>query len=821
MIYLGVFLLSMATLAFEITLTRIFSLAQWYHFAFMSVSIALLGFGASGSLLSLFSGLVRRNMPKLSALFSASVVASYLTANYVPFDSYRIAWEPVQFLYLAIYFLSLTLPFFFCGLTVGILLAEQPELASKVYSFNMVGSALGCLAAASSFSLLGGEGTVMLCALLGVLAAGAFWAGRGRALWNCAYSTGRGQRAAPTATECRECPPSHLLPAGILYLLIVLALLFLTTHPPSFLEVRLSPYKGLSQTMRYPETRIIFRRWNAFSRVDVVESGCIRSAPGLSLTYPEPPPPQLGIFTDGGNLLPITAMDEEKMDFINYLPTSLPYLLRPGAKALIIEPKGGLDVLTALRKGASSVTAVESNPLIVETVRTKFGDFAGGIYGDPRVEVVAENGRSYIRRTREKFDLIQLSLADTYRPVTSGAYSLSESYLYTVEAFADCLDHLNEGGLLVVARWLQTPPSESLRAGALAVTALERMGVQRPEQRLAVIRSLQTALILVKKGDFTPQEIETVKGFCEERKFDLVHYPGMTLAEANRYNVLPEPSYYLAFQELLGGDRSRFYAAYPFDVTPPTDDKPFFLHFFKWSQAPAILRTYGKVWQPFGGSGYFVLVALFLLALLASAMLILLPLAFRAQHAAPLQPSLRWPVFAYFALLGLGYLFIELPLMQRYILFLGQPTYSFAAVLGAILLFSGLGSLASPRLPLKWTLPALVVLILLYPLFLPHFFRLFLAQSLGLRLLASLLSLTPLGFLMGMPFPKGIEVVNKVAPDLIPWAWGVNGCASVLASILATTLAVSFGFDWVLVAAGLAYAVGLAAILSTRRAASP
>lgn len=800
MIYLGVFLLSMASLAFEITLTRIFSLAQWYHFAFMSVSIALLGFGASGSFLSLFPGLGRRDMPRLlallSALFSIFVVASYLTINYIPFDSYRIAWESLQFLYLAIYYLSLMLPFFFCGLALGVLLAARPELVARIYSSNLAGSSLGCFAAAASFSLLGGEGTVMLGALLGALAAGVFW------------------------VERRGASP---LPTGIVFP-IVLALLFLTICPPSFFETRLSPYKGLSQTMLYPGAEVVFRRWNAFSRVDVVKSESIRSAPGLSLVYPNPPPPQLGIFTDGGNLSPITSTSEE-MDFVDCLPTSLPYLLRPGAKALIIEPKGGLDVLTALWEGASSVTAVESNPLIVETVRTRVGDFAGGIYGDPRVEVVTENGRSCVRRTREHFDLIQLSLADTYRPVTSGAYSLSENYLYTVEAFSDCLAHLEEGGLLVVSRWLQIPPSESLRAGALAVTALEKTGVQRPERSLVVVRSLQTALILVKKGDFTAQEIESVRRFCEERKFDLVHYPGIEPAEANRYNVLPEPSYYRAFRELLSGEnRARFYATYPFDIAPPSDDKPFFFHFFKWSQAPAILQTYGKIWQPFGGSGYFVLVALLILALLASMLLILAPLFFRPREigeARAISRELKWRVFAYFALLGFGYLFVELPLMQRYILFLGQPTYSFAAVLGAILLFSGLGSMASPRLSLRWILPSLCILILLYPLLLSPFFRLFLAQGFWVRLLASLLSLAPLGFLMGMPFPKGIEVVNKVAPGLIPWAWGINGCASVLASILATMLAVSFGFSWVLVAAGLAYAIGLAAIRSIWKVAAP
>jgi hypothetical protein len=332
---------------------------------------------------------------------------------------------------------------------------------------------------------------------------------------------------------------------------------------------------------------------------------------------------------------------------------------------------------------------------------------------------------------------------------------------------------------------------------------------------------MRTALLLVKNGEFSTKEIEAVRDFCAENKFDLVYYPGIQPAEANRYNVLPEPSYYQAFQDLLSAEnRARFYADYAFDVSPPKDNRPFFFHFFKWSQTPAILQTFGQTWQPFGGSGYFVLVALLVLALLASAVLILVPLLFqRKLPTAPLSKGkktgevdykstmsggIRGRVFLYFALLGLGYLFVEIPLMQRFILFLGHPIYAFATTLFALLLFSGLGSMICPRLSLLKMLIVLFLTILLYPLLLPHLFQLLLGQTFVLRLLASVLSLAPLGFLMGIPFPGGIALLDRLAPDLIPWAWGINGCLSVLASILSTMLAISFGFSWVLVAASLA-----------------
>jgi len=576
----------------------------------------------------------------------------------------------------------------------------------------------------------------------------------------------------------------------------------------------------------YPGAEVVFSRWNAFSRVDVIKSQGVKSAPGLSLAYPGSLPLQKGLFTDGDNLSPITK--PEKLDFIDYLPVSLPYRLRPQAKALIIEPRGGLDVLAALHGGASSIVAVESNPLVIEVAKDAFppplgGEQGGGDlspYQDPRVTVVVENGRSYVRRVGETFfDVVQVSLADTYRPVTSGAYSLSESYLYTVEAFVDYLAHLSEGGLLVVSRWLQTPPSENLRVGALAVTALEKAGLHQPELRLVAIRSWSTLLLLIKNGEFTAEEIKAVKSFCREQQFDLVYYPGIQENEANRYNAYQEPLYYRAFQSLLFGDRASFYADYAYDVSPTSDDRPFFFHFFKWSQTPEILQTFGKIWQPFGGSGYFVLVALLILAVLASAILILLPLLFRRRPTTPLLPPdlairrpNRWRIFAYFAALGLGYLFVEIPLMQQFILFLGHPVYAFAAVLFAILLFSGLGSMISARLSLPKTLLALIVAIILYPLILPVVFQLLLGQSLGLRLLVSILSLAPLGFLMGVPFPKGIEIIGRLAPDLVPWAWGINGCTSVLASILSAMLAISFGFSRVLVGGSVAYLAALVVI---------
>lgn len=784
-IYLGIFLLSAAGLAFEVTLTRVFALAQWYHFAFMSVSLALLGFGASGSALSLLRGPTERlraapgrALGRLAALFSLGALASYLAVNFLPFDSYRLAWDRVQLVYFALYYLALALPFFFGGLAVGGLLAARPEMASRVYAANLAGSAAGCLVALGALPPLGGAGAVLFSAALGGVAAAVFaW----RRRWE------RGVYGA--------------LVAGLVGLIIV---------SPAWLEIRLSEYKSLSHRERFPDARVVFQQWNAYSRVDVLESASIRVAPGLSLGYFGSFPPQRGLFVDGDGLSGIVDQaeaDEESLAALaDGLPVSLAYRLRPGARALVLEPRGGLDVHVALQTGAASVTVVESNGLAVDALRA----FGGELYDDPRVTPVVAGGRGYLRRSPARYDVIHLALTGEYRAVTSGAYSLSEDYLLTEEAFADYLAHLDEGGLLAVSRWLQAPPSESLRAWALAVTAVEGSGAAHPARQLVAIRGWATSTVLVKNGEWTEEEVRIVKDFCAARSFDLVYYPGMTEAEANRFAIYERPIYHRAFADLLAAsDRDRLYEDYPFAIRPPTDDRPFFFHFFTWRQTRAILETLGQTWQPFGGSGYLVLVALLGLAAVASAGFILLPLALRRGEQLP-GPKGR--VFAYFALLGLGYLFVEIPLMQRFILFLDHPIYAFAAVLFSLLSFSGLGSAVAPRLPLRRVLVLLVVTTLLYPLFLPLGFDWLLGWPLTARLAATVVALAPLGFLMGVPFPRGIALVEQRSPGLISWAWAVNGCASVVASVLAAMLALSAGFSWVLIAGAGCYALALVVV---------
>ncbi len=819
-------LISAASLLLVLTLTRLFAVQQFYHFAFMAVSVGLLGNAASGSLLSVTG---RRPRPSLLAAgFALSTGGATLLLNYLPFDSFTIAREPRQVLYLALYFLAAAAPFTFSGLIVGSALEAAGQRSHRAYAVNLAGSAAGGLGAIPALAAFGSEGTVMLAAALGFAAAGLY--GLAEGAFPSEYSVLPVPRR-PTRSAIRS--TLHATRTALPYLIPALLALYFAARPPAFLVQRLSPYKALSIYRLAPDARLALTRQDAAARVDVIESSSIHSLPGLGLTAAiAAPPPQAGLLVDGDNLMPITGLDPDSAAaraLADHLPQSLAFRLRPAARTLILAPGGGFDVLAALAAGAGPVTVVEQNRLILEIVRDDYRSFTGRLYTRPEVRLAQQSSRSFARRPPEKYDVALLALTDPYRPVTSGAYSLSENYLYTVQAFEDYLDALSPGGLLVFNRWLQVPPSEEVRAFATLAEALRRSGREPVPAYLLAFRSMRTATFIAGERPFTTEEVALARSFLEQRGLDPILLPDVAAEETNRFNVLAGPIYYDAFRALLA-DPGRFLAENPFDVRPPTDDRPFFFHYFRWRQTPEILATLGLTWQPFGGSGYFVLLALLLLLTLASAALIFGPLLLRRGReriAAP--PGLRRRALLYFLCLGTGYLLVEIALAQKLILLLDQPVLALAAVIFALLTFSGIGSLTAPRWPppappgtcvrgrcasgagVRPALLLLAGLIVLYPSGIGWLERAALGWPSGLRLLAVCLSLAPLGLLMGVPFARGLAALHQVAPDLVPWAWAVNGSASVIAPVLGVMVALAGGFSAVLLLGAAAYAVALGA----------
>lgn len=775
----GIGVFSAAVLLFQVTLTRLFSIAQFYHFAFLVVSLALLGFGASGTILAVGPRLrVARLRWWYALLFAPATVIAYLILNRWSFDSYAIAWDRTQVARLLGNLFCLAVPFTVAGLLIGGYLSDPTLSAGPVYGANMIGSALGAASAPLLLAWLGGERIIVLCGALAALAALLL--------------------AGPTALALDRA----LRWVGLLTLALCLAGVLV---PPAALDIQPSPYKTLSYFRRNPDARLEAPRTNAYSRLDVVHSPAIHSAPGLSMTYFNAPPPQIGLLLDGDNLMPVLDARAAPPEFAAAMPAAIPLSLFESPEVLILGAGGGMDVWIALNHGASSVEAVEANGLIVDALR---GDLRAwsGLAADPRVDLVHREPRTFARQSDRRFDLVQLALTDTYRPVTSGAFSLTENITMTVEGFRDYLGLLRPGGLLVVTRWLQNPPSEELRTLGIIIEALD---AGEPAAHVVAFRSFQTVTFLVKNEPFTPEDVGRILAAAERLKYDMVSAPDLPPETVNRFARLPEPIYYETFRALLtAADRDAFYAAYDFDVRPPTDDHPFFFHFFKWRQTPDILDHLGRTWQPFGGSGYFVVVALLVFALAAALGFVVLPVAFvprfrRAIRAAGGTGSLR--IVAYFGSLGLAYLLIEVAAFQQFVLILGQPTLAIATVLATLLLFSGIGSTVSDRLPWAGALAALAILVLLWPWIMGWSREALLSLPLAARWPLSVMLLAPLGWLMGVPFARGLGVVRRV-PDLVPWAWAINGGASVVSAVLAVLIALSLGFSAVLWAGGLLYA---------------
>jgi spermidine synthase len=588
--------------------------------------------------------------------------------------------------------------------------------------------------------------------------------------------------------------------------------------PQTQLALRISEYKGLSQALEVVDSRILQQSSSPLGLVTVVDSPTVpvRHAPGLSFGTRHIPPDQLAVFTDADGMSAITRYDGEpaSVAYLGDMTAALPFALLEDPAVLVLGAGTGSDVLMALYHGARRVAAVELNPQMTELVADTYADFAGHIYDDPRVNVYTGEARGFVARRSGSYDLIQMGMLDSFGASGAGVQALNESYLYTVEALRDYLDELAPGGFLAITRWIKLPPRDSVKLIATAIEALRSSGVSEPGRRFAMIRSWNTSTLLLKNGDLSPRDVDRIRAFAQSRSFDTAWFPGMRTAEANRFNRLPQPYVYAAAVALLGADAAEFRDRYKFYVEPATDNRPYFFHFFRWRTLPEVMAL-----RKAGGAGliewgYLVLVATLAQAATLGLLLILVPLLL-AKHAWPAGAGRDFGI--YFLALGLAFLFVEMAFIQKFILFLSNPLYSVAVVLSGFLLFAGLGSAASERLasrvpwpavsPVSIAVAAIVAIALAYILLLPVVFGHFAGLADAARIAIALLLIAPLAFFMGMPFPLGIARLSRSAPGFLPWAWGINGFASVVSAVLATLLAIEFGFNAVIVLALALYAI--------------
>ncbi len=586
-------LISAAALAYEILLMRLFSIIQWHHFAYMMISLALLGYGASGTFLALtrrwLEGRFLAAYVVNAALFGVTAMVCFRLAQAVPFNALEVLWNPRQPLWLLLIFLLLFIPFFCVANCICLTFSQFSKQLHRVYCYDLMGAGIGALAIVALLFIVSPVTALQVVTATGLLSAALAW---------------------------RECGAQPRWPVLVLLVAVVVAL-----SPAAGFSLQVSQFKGLSQALRVLNAKQIDQRSSPLGQLTTVESLSVpfRHTPGLSLNSPVPIPTQLGVFTDADALSVLTRFDGdlEKLAYLDYQSSSLPYHLLEKPEVLVLGAGGGADVLQALYHRVGHVDAVELNPQMIDLVNGRFADFTSDLYTLPGVRVYNSEARGFVTASSNRYDLIQVALLDSFSASSAGLYALSENYLYTLEAFSQYLQHLQPGGILSITRWTKTPPRDGLKIFATAVAALKQAGMAEPGRQLIMIRSWNTSTLLVKNEAFSNSAINNLKAFCRERWFDLVYYPGITANEANRYNQLPEPWFFEGAGHLLGSAPAAFMDDYKFNIRPATDNRPYFSHFLKWRTLPELLALSERGGMPLLEWGYLVLIATLASALLA------------------------------------------------------------------------------------------------------------------------------------------------------------------------------------------------------------
>ena len=460
--------------------------------------------------------------------------------------------------------------------------------------------------------------------------------------------------------------------------------------------------------------------------------------------------------------------------------------------------------------------AVELQPHVVDMVRDRYREFSGGLYEHPKVSVHVADPRAFVEASGEDFDLVQVVAIGS--PI-AGLHALEAQRLLTVESVATILSRLSAGGVAAFTVRARLPPRDGVRLLATVLDALQAESIRSPGDHLAWIRSWSTTTLVASRSPLSEAQIEAVRAFSGARAFDLIQLPGMAPGEANRFNILDGPYFRQAAERLLGAGRESFVHGYKFDIRPAIDDRPYFSSFFRWSHAPEILGLSRQGGIGLLDVGYLALPAALVQAIVASAALILLPLlAIRGRRGR----ARRGPALAGFFCIGLAFLMIEIAFIGRFTVILSHPVHALVVVLAGFLLFAGAGSYLSARggarASVRGPIVGIAAIATTYGLLSPTLTAVLIGAPAPVKIGAAFALIAPLATLMGMPFPRALARLNAVDPPLLPWAWGINGCASVIAAVLATLLALHLGHTVVVLAGVVLY---LAAAIFISRMAPP
>jgi hypothetical protein len=771
----GVALSSFAALLLELALTRLFSVILFYHFAFLAISIALLGLGAGG----VFAYISKRSLSQfelrklMAALCSANALAIPLVLWIVLHVGVSLALTKENLLRLTAIYIWSALPFFITGLEFSVIFARQSEHITRLYSADLVGAALACLGVVPLLNTIGGPNTILFSAASAAVAA---------VVW-----------ASP--------PVFRRLTVGLATAVVLLIAL---NYSGRLIDIVYT--KGVLRDKSLVE----FARWNAISRVEVDR---IDDAKAIVI--------DADANTFIMNADPAQWHGSVWQKNLMGAPPAVANVLRPHGDYAIIGPGGGVDVLRAVTNGSPSVTGIEINPIIANTImRGLYAGYAYHLYERPDVHMHVRDGRSFIRNSKQQFDVVQMTLVDTWASTAAGALALSENSLYTVEAFQEYFDHLKPDGMIAVTRWEFRQPREALRVVSVAMEALHRNGVRNPERNFIVVSEGDLdedgipVVVLAKRSPFTAAEEDAVQ----------VHLAANPALVGLYLPSDPQENQFSAL--IAGNDPYAFAKQYAYNVAPVSDNAPFFFFTMKPGQVlhPQALRG-GIDWKV--NLGVAVLLMVFVISLIAVLVFLILPLALRGGGRNR-ESVVR---LLYFVAIGLGYILVEITFIQRFVLFLGHPTYALTVVVFLLLLSSGVGSMASHKLLHNtadvWRpLSGIVAALLIYVFILPRVLNGLVGLPFTAKLLVSATLLVPLGFIMGMPFPTGLRALaaSSAETDLfdtdslnqdsarhapVEWAWAMNAGASVLGSVSAILIAIQFGLNITLVCGAAAYCLAL------------
>lgn len=780
--YAGLFVVTLSTLAYEIVLTRIFSVTMWYHFAFVAISVALFGTTAGALLVHqrpqwFTEDKVKGQMWRFSLAYSLFIVVAISTQLSINFRVEANAGAMAAVFWTCV---IIAIPFVCAGVVVCLALTKFGDKVNRLYAADLVGAGLGCLLLVIAFNYFDGPSLVVLVAA--VAAAGAF-------LFAVDAKERKGMVLAGAAT----------------------VLLLFGAFGNDALHARNKPFIKILYTKEEKDTRHRSDTWNAFSRVTVDGDANIFSPPfgnGLSDTMPaDLTVRQLSMLIDStaGTVMTGYTGDPDETDFLRYDISNLVYHAQEGpdfGHAAIVGVGGGRDVLSAAEFGADEVTGIEINDNILDLVTDEYGDFTQ-LDKVPGVELVNDEARSYITRTDDSFESIQISLIDTWAATSAGAFALSENSLYTTDAWDTFLDKLTPDGILSVSRWFRhenPEPLEMLRTTALASQVLTDRGVEDPRDHILIYEGppegpvgATVGTIMVSQEPFSDDQLDKIAEVAEEMRFLPVLTPEI---ENNEFPFAPlaEP----------GGPGPNL-GVVKADISPPTDDKPFF--FQMADVGNVIKRDLPANKQVF--RSVVVLAALAVAVLLLAAVCIggpLFQIGRRTSHRG------RKPYYLYFCGIGLGFLMVEISQLMRLSTFLGHPTYALTVVLFTVLIFSGAGSMAVDKLikiekPMSLLVPLLLLLgvAVVFGLLTPQLIEEFAGRTTPVRVGLAVGLLAPMAFFMGMPFSIGMRMASTDEDSPTAFLWGINGAMSVVASVFATVIALFFGIIWTFVAGIAAY----------------